>query len=148
MKVILQKDVPKLGQQGEVKEVSDGYGRNYLLPRGYAVEASAGRIKELEMLEAKKSRRAEKERSEADALASNLEGKVFTVKATAGEGGRLFGSVTTLDIAKAMEEAGIIVDRRKITIGDPIKSLGRHTVEVKFHSQVSASIVVNVDKKE
>ncbi len=148
MKVILQKDVPKLGQQGEVKEVSDGYGRNYLLPRGFAVEASAGRIQELEMLEAKKSRRAKKEREEAVALASKLEGKVFAIKATAGEGGRLFGSVTTSDIAKAMEEEGIIVDRKKITIGDPIKTLGRHMVEVKFHSQVSVSIVVSVDKKE
>ncbi len=148
MKVILQKDVPKLGQQGEVKEVSDGYGRNYLLPRGFAVEASAGRIQELEMMEAKKSRRAEKEREEAVALASSLEGKVFTIKATAGEGGRLFGSVTTSDIAKALEEEGTKVDRKKIVIGDPIKTLGRHMVEVKFHPQVSASIVVNVDQKE
>lgn len=148
MKVILQKDVPKLGQQGEVKEVSDGYGRNYLLPRGIAVEASAGRIQELEMLEAKRSRRAEKEREEAAALASRLEGKVFTIKATAGEGGRLFGSVTTSDIAKALEEAGLKVDRKKITIVNPIKTLGRHAVEVKFHSQVSVSIVVNVDQKE
>ena len=148
MKVILQKDVPKLGQQGEVKEVSDGYGRNYLLPRGFAVEASAGRIQELEMMEAKKSRRAEKEREEAVALASSLEGKVFTIKATAGEGGRLFGSVTTSDIAKVLEEEGTKVDRKKIVIGDPIKTLGRHMVEVKFHPQVSASIVVNVDQKE
>ena len=148
MKVILQKDVPKLGQKDEIKEVSDGYARNYLLPRGFAVEASAGRIQELEKLEAKKSRRKEKEREEAAALASSLEGKEFTIIATAGEGGRLFGSVTTADVAKVLQEEGLKVDRKKIEIGDPIKTLGRHTVEIKLHSQVSAAIVVVVEQKE
>ena len=148
MKVILQENVPKLGQKGEIKDVADGYARNYLLPRGFAVEASAGKIQELKMMDAKKSRRAEKEREEAVAFAGTLEGKVFTIKATAGEGGRLFGSVTTADIAKALQEEGIKVDRKKIEMGDPIKTLGRHAVEVKLYPQVSVSVAINVDPQD
>ena len=148
MKVILQEDVPKLGQKDEVKEVSDGYARNYLLPRGLAVEASAGRIQELERLETKKSRQKEKEREAAAELASSLDGKEFTIIAKAGEGGRLFGSVTTADVAKVLQKEGLKVDRKKIEIGEPIKTLGRHAVEIRLHSQVSASIVIVVEQKE
>lgn len=149
MKVILQNDVPKLGLKGEIKDVSDGYGRNYLIPRGLAVEASAGRIQEMEKKQEKKARRVEKERQEAVALAKSLEGKTFGIKATAGEGGRLFGSVTAADIAKLLqEEAGLRLDRKKIELPEPIKTLGTHDVELKLYPQVSVTISVDVDAKE
>ncbi|MEW5919513.1 MAG: 50S ribosomal protein L9 [Bacillota bacterium] len=148
MKVILQKDIPKLGKKGEIKEVSDGYARNFLFPRGFAVEASAGRVHELEMREANRSRRAEKEREDAAALARNLEGKSITIKVIAGEGGRLFGSVTTADIARTLQGEGIKVDRKKIELLEPVKKLGRHVVEIKLHPRVSVPIAVIVEKKE
>ena len=148
LKVILQKDVPKLGLKGEIKEVSDGYARNFLLLQGYAVEATAGRIRELERQEARRSHRVEKDRVEAEALARNLEGKTVLIKTTAGEEGRLFGSVTTADIAGALQQQGIKVDRKKIEVDGPIKTLGPHVVEIKLHPQVNVSFTVNVEKKE
>lgn len=147
MKVILQKDVPGLGKKGELKEVSDGYARNFLFPRGFAVEASAGRVRDLALQEAKKSRRTEREREEAAALASRLEDNTVLIKANAGEGGRLFGSVTTADIARALQEKGFTLDRKKIELPEPIKMLGRHTVAIKLHPQVAVSININVEKQ-
>lgn len=147
MKVILQKDFPGLGKKGEMKEVSDGYARNFLFPRGFALEASAGRVKDLELQEAKKSRRAAREREEAAALAGRLEKKTISINANAGEGGRLFGSVTTVDIARALQEKGFKLDRKKIEIAEPIKTLGRHTVTVKLHPQVTVSINITVEKQ-
>ncbi|HAP32669.1 MAG TPA: 50S ribosomal protein L9 [Firmicutes bacterium] len=147
MKVILQKDFPGLGKKGEMKEVSDGYARNFLFPRDFAVEASAGRVKDLELQEAKKSRRAAREREEAAALAGRLEEKSIFIKANAGEGGRLFGSVTTVDIARALQEKGFKLDRKKIELAEPIKTLGRHTVAVKLHPQVTVSINITVEKQ-
>jgi len=147
MKIILQKDFPGLGKKGEMKEVSDGYAHNFLFPRGFAVEASAGRVKDLELQEAKKSRRAAREREEAAALAGRLEDQNILIKANAGEGGRLFGSVTTEDIARALQEKGFKLDRKKVELAEPIKTLGRHTVTVKLHPQVTVSINITVEKQ-
>lgn len=147
MKVILQKDFPGLGKKGEQKEVSDGYARNFLFPRGIALEASVGRVRDLELQEAKKSRRLAREREEAAALASRLEENFISVKANAGEGGRLFGSVTTADIAKALQQKGFKLDRKIIELPEPIKTLGRHTVAIKLHPQVTVSINVIVEKQ-
>ena len=147
MKVILQKDFPGLGKKGEQKEVSDGYARNFLFPRGIALETSVGRVRDLELQEAKKSRRLAREREEAAALASRLEENFISVKANAGEGGRLFGSVTTADIAKALQQKGFKLDRKIIELAEPIKTLGRHTVAIKLHPQVTVSINVIVEKQ-
>lgn len=148
MKVILLKDIPKIGKKDEIKDVSDGYARNYLFPRDLAVEASAGRIQELRLREANKSRRAEKEFEDAAAQARKLEGKSFSIKVSAGEGGRLFGSVTTADIAGELQGKGVKVDRKKILLPESIKTLGRHVVEVKLHPRVIVPVTVIVEKKE
>ncbi len=148
MKVILQKDIPKIGKKDEIKEVADGYARNYLIPRGLAVEASAGRVQELKLREANRARRAEKEQEEALRQARKLEGQDILLKVAAGEGGRLFGSVTSADIAAALQAKGINIERKKIALPEPIKTLGRHTVEVKLHPRVIAPVTIIVEKKE
>ncbi len=145
MKVIFIEDVPNTGQKGEVKDVTPGYARNYLIPQGLALEATPGRLKDLEMKEKTRTRKSAKEAGEAQKVADKLTGKTVTVKAKTGEGGKLFGSVTTADVAELLAESGIQLEKKKIALEEPIKTLGEHHVQVKLHPEITASITVLVE---
>mgnify|MGYP006296719033 CR=1 FL=1 len=147
MKVVLTEDVKKLGSKGDVVEAADGYARNYLMPRGLAVEATKQKIKELEEKEAKKNRLESEKREDANNLKSKLESEKFELKVKAGDNGRLFGSVNTKDIAEAASAKGYDIDKRKIDLDDSIKSLGMHTVPVKIYDDITANLKVNVKEK-
>ncbi len=146
MKVIFLKDVPNTGKKGEIKEVSSGYARNYLIPNGLALEATPGHLKELKMREENRAKRTARETKEAQNTAAKLSGKIVTVKVKAGEEGRLFGSVTPADIAAALSSEGIKVDKKKIELAEHIKSLGSYTAQVRLHPEVSVPITILVEK--
>lgn len=145
MKVILLEDVPKLGKRGNVVEVADGYARNYLLPRKLAVLATEERLEELHREKDREAKKKKKELEEARRLAQMLEGATVTVVARAGEGGKLFGSVTNKEIAQAIENTfHISIDRRKIELEEPLKILGSYPVILRLHPEVQARITVEV----
>jgi large subunit ribosomal protein L9 len=144
MKVILLQDVKGLGKQGDIKDVAEGYARNFLIPRGLVTEATAGNLKRLRQDEKKKEEQAAKAMMEAQRLAGKLEGLVVEVVARAGEGGRLFGSVTSNDIANALRQKNLVVDKRRIELEEPLKTLGSHRVRVRLHQNVSASFDIVV----
>ena len=144
MEVILREDVKSLGKAGDLVRVKPGYGRNYLLPSGLAYEATEGNKKRIAAETRARSTRAEAERTEAQAQAARLGAVELTLKGKAGEEGKLFGSVTASDIAEALAAKGFEVDRRRIELDQPIKSLGRHTVGVRLHADVRAEIRVDV----
>ncbi len=148
MKVILLKDVKSLGKRGELIEAKDGYARNFLLPRGLAVEATSSSLKELEHQDKAKDKRNVKSLERAKALKEKLEGEKLELRVKAGDGGRIFGSVTTMDIAKILESLGYKIDRKSILLDQPLKSLGEHEVDVKLHSQVMAKIKLLVEGEE
>jgi large subunit ribosomal protein L9 len=146
MQVILTTEVLGLGDPGEIVTVKNGYGRNYLVPRGLAIEATKKNIKEVEAqrraIEAQAARQAEQVKSEAD----SVQGLELTMQAKAGESGKLYGSVTNMDIAAALAELGHDIDRRRIVMEEgPLKSLGEHTVPIKLHPQVVVEITVTVE---
>ena len=145
MKVILEQDVPRLGKRGEVVNVNDGYARNFLFPRQLAKEATAGSLKEVERrrkIQASKEERAEEE---ARALAQRLSGSTVMVTARAGEGGRLFGSITNQDIAAAIKkQLKLTLDKRKIELKEPLKALGEHSVTLRLYTDVTSEIKVQV----
>ncbi|MCL6547435.1 MAG: 50S ribosomal protein L9 [Alicyclobacillus sp.] len=145
MKVILLADVKGQGKQGEIKDVSEGYARNFLFPRKLAVEATPGN---LQQLQAQKDARARKEAQELQAakeLAASLQGRTVTVRAHAGEGGKLFGAVTAKHIADSLAQSGITVDKRKIHLAEPIKAVGGYQIQVKLHPEVTATLHVLVE---
>jgi len=145
MKVILLAEVKNLGKKGTVVEVADGYARNYLIPRGLAREASPAGLRALEEEQQRVSRRAARELAEAQRLGERMQGLVVTIPARAGEEGRLFGSVTTRDVAGAITRAlGIEMDRRKVELREPIKALGDYPVTIKLHPGVSATVTARV----
>lgn len=145
MKVILQADVKKIGRKGDVVEVAEGYGRNYLLPRGLAVEASAGNLRQVAEVKKAESSKVGRELKEAEKTGAALKDKVVNVSAKVGEGGRLFGSITTQEIAEQLRrQFSVEIDKRKIDLKEPIKSLGAHSVVVKVHPQVHVPITVKV----
>ena len=145
MKVLLLRDVEQLGKAGEIKDVSGGFGRNYLLPKGFAVLATKSHIKQAEERLAAQRRRAEAARREAEALAAKLSALTLTFTAKVGEQDRLYGSVTNADIAaKLREEVGIEIDRRKIMLEDPIKRTGEYEVPVELASGITATLKVVV----
>jgi len=145
MKVLLLRDVEHLGKAGEIKDVSGGFGRNYLLPKGFAVLATKSHIKQAEERLAAQRRRAEAARREAEALAAKLSALTLTFTAKVGEQDRLYGSVTNADIAtKLREEAGIEIDRRKIALEDPIKRTGEYEVPVELAGGITATLKVVV----
>jgi large subunit ribosomal protein L9 len=144
MKVFLKEDVKSLGKIGEVVTVSDGYARNYLLPKKLAVEANTKNIKEFEHHKRVLQERAARIRTEFKTLADKLSALSLTIKAKAGEEEKLFGSVTNMDIAEALKEAGQDIDKKKIVLDEPIKRLGEYTVEVKIDAEISAQVKVNV----
>ncbi len=146
MKVVLTQDVKGVGRAGELVEVADGFGRNYLVPRGLAVMATGGTVKAVEHQQAVIRRKLEKERAEAESLAAKLQGARVVVKARAGDAGRLFGSVTAADVAEALDrDLGVKVDRRRIELEGPIKSLGEHTVTLRLAPGISAEVRVVVE---
>ncbi len=145
MKIILTQEVSGLGGPGDVVEVKNGYGRNYLLPRGDAIRWSKGAERTAESIKTARASRAVRDAEHAAEIKAKLESGPVPVKVKAGESGRLFGAVTAADIATALAEtSGEPVDRRTIVVGNPIKSLGTHEVSVKLHDEVSATVALNV----
>jgi large subunit ribosomal protein L9 len=149
MEVLLIKDVERQGKAGEVISVSDGYARNFLLPRGLAVAATPGAIKQAEREREAEDRRAAAELSEAQAQALALDGVTVTFQARAGESDRLYGSITKANIAEALEEkVGQEVDRRKIEMDESLKDLGTHAVTVRLAPEAEAKVTVIIEREE
>ncbi|WP_043614983.1 50S ribosomal protein L9 [Nonomuraea candida] len=145
MKLILTNEVSGLGAPGDVVEVKDGYGRNYLIPRGYAMRWTRGAEKQIETIRKARDAREIRDLGTAKEVAGQLGALRVRLATRAGESGRLFGSITTGDIADAVKAAGgLVLDRRRIEIVNPIKSVGSHRVTVKLHPEVSASVDVEV----
>ena len=144
MELILREDIAHLGHRGDVVRVSDGYGRNYLLPRKLAVPVSEGNRKVVEQEKAAAVRNEVHEKSEAEQLAGMLSNATVSVTRKAGETGALFGSVTSIDVAEALAKLGFQLDRRKILLENPIKQLGEYQVPVRLHHEVTASVTVQV----
>ena len=145
MKLILTQEVTGLGAPGDVVEVKDGYGRNYLVPRGAAIRWTRGAQSTVESIKTARASRAVRDEDHAAEIKAKLEAGPVPVKVRAGETGRLFGAVTAADIAEALAEvSGEPVDRRTVVVGNPIKSLGAHEVSVKLHDEVSATVALNV----
>ena len=147
MKVILLQDVKGKGKKGQMLEVSDGYARNYLLPRKLAVEATADAVNTKKMNDKAAAEKAAKERAEAVEISKQLRDMTLTVTAKGGGAGRLFGSVTNQEIADALKaKSGITLDKRKIVIADPIKSVGTYTVQCKLGYEITAPLTVKIEE--
>ena len=144
MKLILTQEVGGLGAPGDIVEVKDGYGRNFLIPRGFGIRWTKGGERTVDSIKAARSSREVRDLDHAKEIKAKLEGTTVQLPVRAGEGGRLFGAVTVSDIAGAIAEAGAPVDKRKIIVGNPIKSLGSHQVTVKVHDDVDATVNLNV----
>ena len=144
MEVILREDVKSLGRAGALVRVKPGYARNFLLPQGLAYEATEGNKKRLAAESKARDAKAAQSRTEAQAYAAKLADVALTIRAKAGEGDRLFGSITSQDIADELAKAGHQVDKRKIDLDHPIKQLGEHTIPLRLHSEVQASLRVVV----
>lgn len=144
MEVILREDVKSLGKAGELVKVKPGYARNFLLPKGLAYEATEGNRKRILAESKARVARAAEEKSAAEVVAARLGGVTVTLARKAGEGDRLFGSITAQDIADALATQGHAVDKRKIELEHPIKTLGAHTVPVRLHHEVQAELRVTV----
>jgi large subunit ribosomal protein L9 len=144
MKIILREDVKDLGHVGELLNVKDGYARNFLLPKGLAFEANLKNVKALEHDKRKIQEAVRKAKTGAEELSSKIAAVTLTIKVKAGEEDKLFGSVTAMDIAEALKQEGLDIDRRKIILVEPIKRLGNYTVSVKVHSEVSTQFTVQV----
>ncbi len=147
MKVILLQDVKGKGKKGQMLEVSDGYARNFMLPRKLAIEATPDAINTMRMNDKAAAEKAAKERAEALEISKQLRAMTLTVKAKGGGAGRLFGSVTNQEIADALKaSAGIVLDKRKIVISDPIKSVGTFTVQCKLGYEITAPLTVKIEE--
>jgi len=146
MKLILTQEVTGLGSPGDVVDVRNGYGRNYLVPRGFAIVWTKGGEKTIESIRSSRNARSVRDTDHAAQVKAKLEGATFNVRVRAGESGRLFGAVTAADIAAAINESvsGDQVDKRTIVVANPIKSLGTHTVTVRVHDEVEAQVNLNV----
>ncbi len=147
MEVILKEDVPKLGNRGEVVKVAEGYGRNFLLPRKLAIEANAANKAVIEQMKAAAVRRSAKEKSEAEELSKQFDGLEVKFARKSGENDQLFGSVTSGDIAEALEKKSFHIDRRKIQLHEPLKTIGEFTVPVKLHKDVTTHLKVVIEKE-
>lgn len=150
MKVVLMKDVERVGRKGEVKKVADGYARNYLIPLNLAVEATPARLKEVEKNLKLQKKRDAKEESNAQEMADDLKGKEIKLQLPAGKEGKLFGSVTANDIVASLEKEGYKLDKRKVEIEEPIKNTGEYTVTIKLKPRIltEVKVIVESDKKE
>ncbi|WP_019004964.1 50S ribosomal protein L9 [Cohnella laeviribosi] len=144
MKVIFLQDVKGQGKKGEIKEVSEGYARNFLLPKGYVQIATEGNKKALDQMKASAEKRKAKEKEEAQALAAKLSEMTIVIKAKAGEGGRLFGAITSKQISETLEKMNIKIDKRKIDLDEPIRTLGVTKVPLKLYPEVKGTLNVQV----
>jgi large subunit ribosomal protein L9 len=144
MKVILLDDVAKVGRRGEVRDVSDGYARNFLIPKKLALTATPGNLKGLDHIKRQQEAKAGRIKSDADGLRERIEALVFEVRRQASEEGKLFGSVTSQDVAEFLDQHAIKIERRRIHLDEPIKALGESTVAVRLHPEVSAQLRVSV----
>jgi large subunit ribosomal protein L9 len=147
MELLLKEDVESLGLRGELVKVRPGYGRNYLLPRGLAIQATPGNVRQIEMQRRALLKKEATEKAAAEAQAELLSRETLTFARLAGEQGTLFGSVTSIDIANALKERGFELDRRRIVLKDPIKELGESEVSIKLHREVTAPIKVVVTRE-
>ncbi|HOO64338.1 MAG TPA: 50S ribosomal protein L9 [Synergistaceae bacterium] len=149
MQVILKQDVRKLGKTGDLVEVSEGYGRNYLLPRGLAEEASGGKLKDWKNQQKVKQSKLAREEVQAEETKKHLQGRNVTISVSTGGGGKLFGSVTAAQVAEALEkQLDVKVDKRNVKLEDPIRQLGSFPFTVKLHPGVEASLTVSVEPEE
>jgi large subunit ribosomal protein L9 len=145
VKVVLRDDVENVGRKGDLIEVTDGFARNYLVPRGLAIKATKGVVQQSEAMRRNRTARDARDREAAQALADQLAGRRIEVRARAGEGGRLFGSVTAVDVVEAVRaQTGVDLDRRKTQLAEPLKALGPAEVPVKLHSDVDLTLTIDV----
>jgi large subunit ribosomal protein L9 len=145
MRVLLRSDVEGVGRRGDIVDVSGGFARNYLVPTGRALRATDGVVAQAAAMRRSRDLRDAKDRDSANAIAQVLASKPVTVSARAGAEGRLFGSVTAADLAEAIEaQTGAVVDRRRIALGEPIRSIGSHVVGIRLHADVDAEVTVEV----
>ena len=147
MEVILKEDVAKLGSRGDMVKVAEGYGRNFLLPRRLAIEATSGNKKVIEQMRAASVRRSAKEKAQAEELSKQFDGISVSFQRRSGERDQLFGSVTSGDLADALAKKGFNIDRRKIQLHEPLKTVGDFTVPVKLHKDVTAHLKVVIEKE-
>lgn len=146
MKILLRADVDNVGKKGDIVEVADGYARNYLVPRGLALRATPGLRDQAEAMRRNREARERRDREAAEAIAAQFTGRIIAIKARAGGEGRLFGSVTAVDIADAvLAQTGAELDRRRIDLDEPIKELGPAEVSVRLHPEVVATISLVVE---
>lgn len=148
MKVILMQDFESLGFEGDIVEVAKGYARNYLIPKGVVIEANNGNLKALEIRKEKIMAKRTKDKEAAERAKEKISQVTVTVRRKAGEEDKLYGSVTSRDIAQELEKVGVIVDRKKIIIDETIRSLGEFEVPIKLHQEVIATIKVIIEKEE
>ncbi len=145
MRVVLRDDVDNLGHKGDLVDVADGYARNYLVPRGLAIQATRGVQKQADAMRRNRQAREDRTRDEAREVAGRLTGRTVEIKARAGEGGKLFGSVTSSDVADAvLAQTGVEIDRRKIALDEPLKELGEVELDVRLHADVVATLQISV----
>ena len=144
MKIILLDDVAKVGRRGEVRDVSDGYARNFLIPKKLALSASAGNMKNLEHIKVQANAKADRVKSDAEALRQRIESLSLEERRQASEEGKLFGSVTSQDIVDFLDKHGVKVERRRVHLDEPIKTLGETSVPIRLHQDVTAQFKVSV----
>ena len=147
MEVILKEDVAKLGSRGDVVKVAEGYGRNYLLPRKLAIVADEGNKAVIVQMKSAAVRRSAKEKTQAEELAKQFENVSVSFTRKSGENDQLFGSVTSGDIAEGLEKKGLNIDRRKIQLHEPLKTVGEFTIPIKLHKDVTAHLKVVIEKE-
>jgi len=148
VKIILLDDVAKVGRRGEVQDVSDGYARNYLIPQKLAVAATPGNLRNLEHIQRQQESKAARIQADAESLRQRIERLTYEERRQASEEGKLFGSVTSQDIAEFLGRSGVQVERRRIALDEPIKTLGEHAVPVRLHAGVTAQLKVAVLREE
>ena len=145
MKVILLEDVKNVGKKGELVNASDGYAKNFLFPKKLAVEATKSNLNDFELKQKAEAKRKKEELEQAQNMAKELENKTVTVKVKTGENGKLFGSVTNKEVAEEIvKQTGMQIDKKKVSIGDPIKMVGERTAVIKLHPKVSAEITIKI----
>ena len=147
MEVILKEDIAKLGSRGDVVKVAEGYGRNYLLPRKLAIQASAGNKAVIEQMKSASLRRSAKEKTQAEELAKQFDGVALSFQRRSGENDQLFGSVTSGDIVDALAKKGFNLDRRKVQLHEPLKTVGEFAIPVKLHKEVTAHLKIVIEKE-
>jgi large subunit ribosomal protein L9 len=144
MKIILLEDVNKVGRRGEVRDVSDGYARNFLIPKKLALGATAGNLKNLEHIKKQANAKADRAKADAEGIRAQIEALAYEERRQASEEGKLFGSVTSQDLVDFLDKHGVKVERRRVQLDEPIKTLGETSVPVRLHAEVTAHLRVSV----